>query len=164
MVMRGSTLLSLLEIELFGSKYNNRHCSLRRPSFPRLRRCTQLKLKVPGSVQIFIWEGGYSRPTQTQSAKIRPNFHFRRGERWKGGYSRPTQTESAKICPIFHFRGVGVGWRYSRATQTQSAKICPNFHGEGGYSRPTFLKYLSGSTQVFFNQIFNHSSSLLHHR
>ena len=51
------------------------------------------------------------------------------------------QIQSAKICPNFHFQG-----GYWRPTQIQSAKICPNFHffGGRGYSRPTFLKYLSG--------------------
>ena len=85
-----------------------------------------LKLIVPRAVQIFIFRGGggqgQSRPTQTQSTKIFPNFHF------QGGCSRPTQTQSAKICKNFHW-----GEGYSRPSQTQSAKICPNFHfREGG--------------------------------
>ena len=35
--------------------------------------------------------GDYSRPTQIQSAKICPNFHFRRGGGWWGGGSSPDQ-------------------------------------------------------------------------
>ena len=50
-----------------------------------------------------------------------------------GGYSRPTQIQSAKICPNFHF---GVGWwAYSRATQIQSDNICSNcnfWRGDNG--------------------------------
>ena len=66
----------------------------------------QLKLKwnskVPRSAQISIFKGGgegYSRPTESQSAKICPNFH------WGGGYSRPTESQSAKICPNFDWVG-----------------------------------------------------------
>ena len=111
MVMRGSTLLSLLEIELFGSKYNNRHCSLRRPSFPRLRRCTQLKLKVPGSVQIFIWEGGGGILQTNSNSKCKDlsKFSFSEGgegERWV------LQTNSNWKCQDlskFSFSG-GRGW------------------------------------------------------
>ena len=40
-----------------------------------------------------------------------------------GGYCRPTQIQSAKICPNFHFPGGGVGWGAGRELQTNIPEI-----------------------------------------
>ena len=91
--------------------------------------------------------------------------------RRRGEYSRPTQTQSAKICTNFHLGGLVGGWGGGgRCISDQLKPKVPRsvqiFTGEGGgvYSRPTFLKYLSGSTQGIFNQKFWLLKCVVHHR
>ena len=61
----------------------------------------QLKLKVPRSGQIFICGGGGGGQTNSNSkCQDLPKFSFS-----EEGCSRSTQTQSAKICPNFHWGG-----------------------------------------------------------
>ena len=99
----------------------------------------QLKSKVTQSGQIYMGGGAYSRPTQIQCAKIYPNFHF-----GGGGIVETNSNSKCQDLPKFSFSG-GEG-------------------GEWGYSRPTFLKYLSGGTQGILHQKFSKPSLLLHRR
>ena len=98
----------------------------------------QLKSKVSSPDQIFIFrgEGRYSRPTQILSPSTWPNFHPGGG----GFIPDQLQIQSAKSWRNVHFRqlmgewGGGIG----------------EVRGAKGYSRPTFLKYLSGGAQRNF--------------
>ena len=73
-----------------------------------------------------------------------------------GGYSRPTQMQSAKVCPNFHFQGGGGGGVTPDQLKIQSAKICPNFHFPGGWGwgGPDQLKSkVPRSAQIFIFRV-----------
>ena len=109
--------------------------------------------KVARSAQICI--GGVIQANSTQSAKICLNLHF-----WEGGRGGGPDQLNPK-CQDLPKSAFGEGGMI-QTNSTQSGKICPNLHFQGGgrgwWFKPTFLKYLSAHTQVFFNQIFKHSS------
>ena len=66
------------------------------------------------------------------------------GRTQKRGWGRGCTPDQLKLkMPKFSFSGGG---------------------GEGGYSRPTLLKYLSGGTQGILNQKFYQLECVMHHR
>ena len=75
------------------------------------------------------WRGDYSRPTQTQTAKICPNLHLGGGRRGRGVVFQTNSTQSVMICPIICIGGGGC----SRPTQPKVSQSVQHLHlGDGG--------------------------------
>ena len=135
-----------VKVHLFGNQYER--------SLATMSSSLPTQPKVPRSVQICIFRG-WVQINSTQSAKICPNLH------WEGGVVQTNSTQSPKSA----LKGGG-GRLWSRPTQPK----VPNLHGGGGggvrgwWSRPTFLKYLSGGTQGILNTNFANWNVVLHHR
>ena len=123
---------------------------------PSLNRSTR---RYPWGIQRLVSKhsnfhpgaGGWSRSTETQSAKICP---------------RSTATESAKICPNLHGGGgAGPGQVKPKCQDLSKSTFGGGeWAGIGGWFRPTFLKYLSRDTQGILNQKFWQLECVVHHR
>ena len=97
--------------------------------------------------------GGYSETEKSQSVKIYLNLNFP-----GGGYSATSDLDLVPRVGNLDFWG-----GYSETEKSQSVKICLNlnFLGGGGILK---LYCRIGVFCRILDQIFNHSSRLMHHR